>query len=315
MMGAGAPPPAPSRGQGREERDSRLPVDLVLLSVTLVWGMNFPIMKGLYDYVHPLAFTVLRFVVGVATLAAILRLRKRPLRVDRQDLPALAGLGFLSNTVYQVFFVMGLARTRAGNAGLLMSATPVFAYLTGVLLKRERYSHRVLGAILVSMAGVVGVVAFSARGVQLGLSWDGDLLVLASAVCWGWYTGSVGRLAVKYGALRLTFWVMLTGTCFLAPLLAPWALNQDWGAIPPRGWLAAGYSTFLSIVYSYLAWSFALERVGVARTAVYSNVTPLVALGAGWALLGEVPTAAQMAGVTLILAGVVLVRRQRTSGP
>lgn len=296
---------------GYEPNKPRAAVDLVLLSVTLVWGMNFSIMKGLYQYVHPLAFTVLRFVAGVATLAAILHWRGLPLHVDRRDIPALSGLGFLSNTIYQIFFVMGLARTRAGNAGLLMSATPVFAYLTGILMKRERYSHRVLAGILMSMAGVIGIVAFSTRGVSLGLSWDGDLLVLASAVCWGWYTGSVGRLAVKYGALRLTFWVMLTGTFFLVPLLAPWALRQDWGMIPVHGWLAAAYSTFLSIVYSYLAWSYALERVGVSRTAVYSNVTPLVALAAGWALLGETPTAAQMGGVTLILSGVLLVRRQK----
>jgi drug/metabolite transporter (DMT)-like permease len=305
-----SPAPHPPTRRAVAGAGSTLRVDLVLLSVTLVWGMNFSVMKGLYEHMHPLAFTELRFVVGVATLGLILRLRGLSLHVDRADLPALIGFGFLSNTVYQIIFVVGLARTRAGNAGLILAATPVFAYIAGLVTKRERYKSGVLAGILLSVAGVGGVVIFSSRGVALGSSWDGDLLMLASAVCWGWYTGSIGRLAAKYGALRLTFWIMLTGTAFLIPMLAPWALRQNWGAVPLSGWLAAAYSTFLSICYSYLAWSYAIERVGVSRTAVYSCVTPIVALAGGWALLGETPTAAQMIGVTMILSGVVLVRQQ-----
>jgi O-acetylserine/cysteine efflux transporter len=76
-------------------------------------------------------------------------------------------------------------------------------------------------------------------------------------------------------------------------------------------WLGIGYASFLSIVYGYFAWSYALGRVGVARTAVYSNLTPIVALAAGWAMLGERPVAPQLAGVLLILTGVFLVRAEK----
>ena len=71
------------------------------------------------------------------------------------------------------------------------------------------------------------------------------------------------------------------------------------------------YSTFLSIVYCYLIWSYALQQVGVARTAIFSNLTPLVALLGGWLLLGEQPVLSQFAGTLLILTGVFLVRSGR----
>src|SRR5438093_5909905 len=61
-------------------------------------------------------------------------------------------------------------------------------------------------------------------------------------------------------------------------------------------WLGLGYSALLSIVYCYFIWAHALNRIGVAHTAVFSNVTPIVALAAGWALLGERPLAAQLIG-------------------
>lgn len=289
----------------------RLRADLMLASVTLIWGMNFSVMKDAYTCFDPLAFTTLRFIVAVIALYAVLRWRGISLQVDRRDLPALIGFGILSNTVYQVLFVVGLAGTRAGNAGLLMATSPVFAYLTGVALKREIFRRRVLVGILLSMAGVSAVIAFGPRGDGLGPAGRGDILILLSAICWGCYTGASARLILKYGALRLTFWVMLTGTAGMLLFLAPFLLRQDWSAITARGWSGFWYSALLAIVYGYITWSYALQHLGVARTAVYSNVTPILALLGGWMLLGEQPVVAQLAGVAMVLGGVYFVRTRR----
>jgi drug/metabolite transporter (DMT)-like permease len=286
-------------------------IDLLMISVTLIWGLNFSVMKGLYRYFDPLAFTGLRFVVAVAALILVSRLRRQPLRMSLADLPTIAALGLLSQTVYQLLFVHGLARTRAGNAGLLMSSTPIFAYFCGVMLKRELFSRTVLVGTLLSITGVFAIVLFGPAGIQLGGYRQGDAMILGSAVCWGWYTGAAGGMILKYGAVRLTTWVMLTGTVFMLPVLIPAAASQDWSAIPAQGWVAFCYSTFLSIVYCYLVWSFAIEHSGVSRTAIYSNVTPIVALLGGWFLLGEQPALAQITGIALILAGVFIVRSHK----
>jgi drug/metabolite transporter (DMT)-like permease len=282
-----------------------------MLSVTLIWGMNFAIMKSMYRYFDPYAFTCLRFIIAGSTLLIVLKLLRLPLRIEISDLPAITGLGMLANTLYQMLFVTGLAQTKAGNAALLGAPAPIFAYLTGVLLKREGYSHRVLAGILLSFAGAGMIVVFGAREVALGANWKGDLMILASAVCWGWYTGASARLVIKYGALRLTAWLMLTGTLLMIPLFLPSLLHQDWRLIPITGWLGFSYSTFLSIVYCYLIWSFALQHAGVSRTAVYSNLTPMVALLGGWLLLGEQPMLAQFAGVASILGGIFIVRSSK----
>ena len=291
-----------------QPRSRRYRMDLILISVSLIWGMNFAIMKSVWIYFNPLAFTALRFTLAVATLILILKLRGLSLRIEARDLPAITGLGMLANTIYQVLFVNGLAQTKAGDAALIGSAAPIFAYLTGVFLKREGYSHRVLAGILLSFAGVAMIVLFGANEVALGANWKGDFMVLASALCWGWYTGAAARLAIKYGALLLTVWVMLTGTILMIPPFFPALLKQDWLSIPPIGWLGFCYSAFLSIVYSYFMWSFALEHVGVSRTAVFSNLTPLVAMVGGWLLLGESPALAQFSGIALILGGIFVVR-------
>jgi hypothetical protein len=78
---------------------SILRVDLIVIGVVLVWGMNFSIMKGLYAYFDPLAFTALRFSVAVATLSLVLKMRGLSLGVEKKDLPSVIGLGFLSKTL------------------------------------------------------------------------------------------------------------------------------------------------------------------------------------------------------------------------
>ena len=285
--------------------------DLAMVSVVIIWGLNFSVMKGLYEYFHPLAFTFLRFLVAVVALTVVMRALGVSLAVDRQDLPTLAALGILSNTIYQILFVNGLATTTAGNAGLLMASTPVFAYLTGVFLKREQFRRSVLGGIVLSMMGVAAIMIFGNREIALGTNWKGDVLVLAAAILWGLYSGGAVRLIMKYGALRVTLWLMITGTLGLVPLLFPWAVHQDWTAVPLRGWIAFAYSTFLSIVYSYVVWSHGIQRIGVSRTVIYSNVTPIVALFGAWLLLGERAAMGQFAGVALILTGVFVVRSQK----
>ncbi|MBZ5498715.1 MAG: DMT family transporter [Acidobacteriia bacterium] len=288
-------------------------MEILLLSVTLIWGMNFAIMKSMYAYFDPYAFTALRFIIAVSVLLLFLKLRGLPLAVEVADVPAITGLGMLANTAYQMLFTAGLAHTKAGNAALLGAAAPIFAYLTGVLLKREWYSHRVLAGILLSFAGVGMIVLFGAKEIALGANWQGNLMILASALCWGWYTGAAAGLVIKYGALRLTVWVMLTGTLMMIPPFLPSLIHQDWLSVPLVGWFGFAYSTLLSIVYSYLIWSFALQHIGISRTAVYSNLTPMVALIGGWLLLGEQPAIAQFAGVALILGGVFIVRSKKPS--
>lgn len=293
----------------------RVYVDLLLLSVTVVWGVNFSVMKGVYEHFHPLAFAALRFTLAVSALALILKALGYPLRIERQDLPSIVGLGVISNTVYQIIFVLGLDYTKAGNAGLLMSATPIFAYVTGMLLGRERFSYKVLLGILLSMSGVLAIVAAGAQQIAFGANWYGDLMIVAAALCWGAYSGSAVRLIAKYGPMRLTLWLMFTGTLGLIPPLMPFVIRQDWRAIPLSGWLGFGYSTFFAIVFCYIAWSYALQHAGISRTTVYANVTPLSALVSAWILLGERIVAAQLVGAVLILTGVFLVRAQQTAIP
>lgn len=287
--------------------------DLLLLTVVIIWGFNFPIIKLIYLSFHPLAFNAVRFVVASVMMTALLKLRGASLDMDRADAGSIFKIGFISNTCYQFLFVLGLQRTKAGNAGLLMALTPIFAYLIGVFTKRERFSPGLLSGIVLSLAGVSTIVLFGSSEISFAGTWRGDVLIIAAAFCWGWYSTESAKLLGKYGALRLTVLTMIAGTAILLPLSIPWLVRQNWSPITSTAWAGFAFSTLLAIVYSYFVWAYALSRIGVAHTAIYSNVTPIIAVLASWPLLGERPSMTQLLGVILVLTGVFMVRSRKPS--
>ena len=286
-------------------------VDALLLSTVLIWGFNYAIVKMTFRYFHPIAFNAVRFTVSSAAMFLVLKMRGEGLRIASHDIRRILWLGFITNAFYQFLFVLGLARTGAGNGALIMSLSPVFAFLIGVAVGRERFSRGVLMGIIMSLAGVAAIVAFGSEGISFAGSWRGDLLMMAASLCWGWQSAESTRLLGKYGPIRLTVATMIAGTAMMVPMSLPWIIAQPWPSIAPIAWLGLGYSALLSIAYGYFVWAHALNTIGVARTSVFNNLTPIVALLAGWLLLGENPVASQIAGVVLVLVGVFIVRSRK----
>jgi drug/metabolite transporter (DMT)-like permease len=145
--------------------------------------------------------------------------------------------------------------------------------------------------------------------VSIGDTVLGDSLLLASTVCWSLYTVGSRDLVHKYGSLKTTTVMMTSGTPLLLLVCAPSLLRQDWSRVRPIAWAGVIYSGLFAIALAYIIWNHGVRRIGSTRTAIYSNITPIVALLVAWLALGESPTLGQIAGATVIFAGVYLVRR------
>lgn len=281
--------------------------DAGMLLVVVIWGANFAIVKASLAQIPPLAFTALRFASASVLLFAVVLVREGSLAAPRGSVWKLVGLGLVGNTIYQLLFITGLARTTAANSALLIATTPVLVALVGGLLGVERVSRRVATGIALAFLGITLVVA--ARGAALSMvTLRGDLLVFASAFCWALYTLGVRALGAKISPLRVTALTMLTGTPGLVVAGAPQLLRLDWRSVSAAGWLGLAYTSALSLVLAYAIWNTSVRAVGSSRTAIYACATPLVASAVAWALLGERAVPLQAVGAVAIVAGVLLTR-------
>lgn len=284
-------------------------IDLLLLGMVFVWGANFTVLKVTFRTLSPLAFNALRFLLATAVLAALMRWQGQSLRVARADWGRVALLGIVGHGIYQVFFVEGLARTTTANASLLMATVPILVALLSAVSGSERIAlGRWLG-IFLSFAGILIIVVGGSRQVQfLPSHLLGDLLVMGAAITWALYTVMSKPLLQRYTPLHLTAASMAPGTAALVLFSLPALWSQSWATVAPVAWVGLGYSAIFSIALAYLIWFTSVQRVGNARTAIYSNVTPVIASLLAWAFLGEPFGWPQVAGGVVIFVGLMLAR-------
>lgn len=276
-----------------------------MLVVCLIWGVNFSMMKFAMQSLPPFALNAIRFTLASVTLWLVATTLEPDTPLPWRVRVRLAGLGVLGNTLYQIGFILGLARTTAGNSSLLVASTPLMTAVVGSALGVERLTPAVAGAIGVGTVGVALVVF--AKEVSFSLAtMSGDLLTLAAVVCWAFFTHGIRSVSGLASSLRVAAWTTLGGTPILVVLGIPGLLRLDWGAVDPLAWGAVVYASFLSIVVAYLIWNRSVYRIGGNRTALLGVTVPVFALATAAIALGERPTLVQIAGAALILGSVVL---------
>jgi drug/metabolite transporter (DMT)-like permease len=97
------------------------------------------------------------------------------------------------------------------------------------------------------------------------------------------------------------------GTLIYVPAV-PHLRAVDWRAVSAGTWLALIYSALFALCVAYTIWYAAVREIGSARTSVYSNLVPLVAMMTAWLTLGEPLGARKLAGAAAVLVGVALTR-------
>jgi drug/metabolite transporter (DMT)-like permease len=141
-----------------------------------------------------------------------------------------------------------------------------------------------------------------------GQSLTGDLMMFAAVCCWAVYTLGSRQMMVRHSPVGVTGLSMAIGTLFYVPLLWPNVRAVDWSSISLPTWTALVYSALFALCVAYTIWYVAVRRIGSARTAIYSNLVPIVAMLIAVAFLGEPLSASKLLGAGGVLAGVALTR-------
>lgn len=284
-------------------------VDLSLLGLVTVWGANFAVIKSALSEMTPMAFNALRFAGASVVTLVLTWIVERDLSIARRDWAPLLVLGFFTNFVHQALFINGIARTRANNTSLILATVPIFVALIGTFLRSEKLHGRNWIGILLSFPGIFLLVAGGGESIAMSSqTLVGDLLVLCATVLWAVYTTFSKGLIQRNSVLRVTAWMMVSSTPLMVLAALPELMTQDWRAVSPQSWLGLLYSAVLAIGVGYVIWNTGVQRLGSARTAVYSYLPPLVAVVVSWVSLGEIMQPLQALGAVGIVLGVALAR-------
>jgi drug/metabolite transporter (DMT)-like permease len=285
--------------------------DLLVLSVVLIWGSAFAVIKYASRELPALSFAALRLLIatGSVLLWGLLVEGRSVLVIDRRDWARVVVVGLIGIGVYQVLFHQGISYTSASNSSLLAGTSPIWTVLIAARWHQERIVPLQIVGILLSFAGLTLVIA--AGNTDMGVSWQtvrGDVLTLLAAVASASGAVLVVDILERYPAHRVLGWAMACGTLSLLVLAWPEMVVHPWRQVSASAWMALAYGGVVVGGLGYAAIWKSIGEVGATRTMVYNSLVPPVAIVIAVVTLGEVFTPLQALGAVATLGGVAMTR-------
>ncbi|QJE74292.1 DMT family transporter [Aerophototrophica crusticola] len=280
---------------------------LVLLGlVMLLWGGNWPVMKVAVQAMPPVSFAASRLVLGSLTLFAVAAAAGQLRLPSRHDLPIVLWVGLLQMAVFLLCVSLALQHVPAGRSAILAYTTPLWVVPLALVWLGETLNRMKVAGLLLGLAGV-GVL-FN----PLALDWGdremllGNGLLMLAALAWAVNMVQVRRHRWEGTPLSLGPWQLLVGAVLLVPLAL---VMEEPGQVAWTGelWACLVYNGPIATALGFWAIVSANRALPAITLSLSTLGTPLVGLVASAWWLGEPLGLANLAGLALIGAGLVLV--------
>ncbi|WGW03165.1 DMT family transporter [Tropicibacter oceani] len=249
-----------------------------------------------------------RSVLALLVLGLWVVLMKRPLTGLRQSLWPGLMLGLFFSAEF-LFLFIALDHTTVSRSAILFYSMPVWlALIAHFTLPGETLSSRRALGLVLAMAGVVWALLDPAS-LRAG-SLFGDTLALLGALCWAAIALTVRLTKVSdLPPESQLFWQLAVSAVVLvvlAPLFGPLMRAPTW-----VHWAGMGYQAVLVASLGFLFWLRLMSIYPASDIAAFSFLSPVLAVGFGWALLGEPVGPGFLGALGLVAVGIVLINIRR----
>lgn len=279
---------------------------LSLVASILSLGSNWPILKMALRSTTPVWLTEGRLVGAGLLYFLAVALRGRLRWPPRSEWRIIFVIGIFQSALMFSLVSIGVSHVGAGRAAILVYSMPIWIIPGAMLWLRERVSRpQVLGLAI----GIVGIlVLFN----PIDFDWSdrsvvfGNACVLLSSLSW-----SIALLGARGHHWRIdALEIMPFQTLLAAILLFPVAGALE-GWIPPVRWTPSLLWTlpYICLLGTFIPFWLILEasrRLPAIQVSLTQLATPVIGIIASALWIGEVPTVANIVGLALIIAGVVV---------
>lgn len=278
-----------------------------ILVATIFWGVNVSFTKALIpQWMTSESISAVRL-VGGCLLFWLASLFVRNARIDRADwkLILLGGVIGLFGFIY--LFVMSLRYGNPIDISIIMTLPPMFVLLMGVLFRHARPSWIELAGVAVSFVGAVIVILDGNSGKAGSDNLLGDVLAVASCICYAFYLVILEQPTRKYPPVTLLRWVFLFSAipgAFLAIGFDKLPILHASVAAP---WLEIGFILLCPTFIAYFLVQPAIRSIGSELVSLYQYLLPVFATVSAVLMGLDTLRWAQVAAMAVIIAGMVLI--------
>jgi drug/metabolite transporter (DMT)-like permease len=284
-------------------------VDLLLiLTVTLTWGMNYPIMKYMVMQFPPTSFRTMTFILGTLSIGLYAWYKKESLLVPKGERWLTLRLSLPNMVMWHLGLIYGLTLLNSGRTAIIGYTMPVWTLMASVVFFSEALTRRALMAVACSLIATLLLAWHELShfaGQPLGL-----LYTFGAAIAWGIGNAMMKHSKLSISSVSLTFWSLLTGTVIFACFAITLEMDR-WRWPMWNEWLAIAYGGIITFAVSYVAWFRVARKLSPVASGLSIMLVPVVGVFGGALALGEVIAQEDIMALGFILLAMVLVLAPR----
>ena len=294
--------------------------NLMMLTVSVLWGVAWPVGRLLATDLLELPFTVmfLRYSFAVPILFVWMWIKEGNVVPRAEDRKALVIMAFTSVFLYQIGYMFGMQKTAASDASLVIGFNPIFVAILSVFALSHKLTTKSMSGIFLSFTGIL-LIFIASPNVDIPLE---ERLIGNSLIMFGAFTYAIYIIVMRQyvlndedgqlSSLSLITWVSLIGWIFFIPFVlaeSPW--DRSWNN---DEWLLIGYLGILSTALSYVFFAIGVEVIGANRASSFVNVVPIFGILSSWLWINEELGWIQLVSFAFIYFGVRMVNTQPPEG-
>ena len=276
----------------------------LLILLTLVWGVNWPVMKMGVTNMPPLLFRAMSIWLGLPVLAAALVYLKVPFRIPRTYWRELLLLATTNMFVWHACIILAVKTLSSGRAAILGYTMPIFSALLGAVFFASALSRRNWIGVAAAALGVSLLLWFEVTnlsGKPLGV-----VFALIAATSWALGTQLLRRTTIPLPTLTLSFWMTLLAGIVMA--LLSLIFERDQWAIPSQSaWWSIGYNAVLIFGFAHAAWFFLARSLPPIASTLSVMFIPILGVFTGAWWLNEVLHWQDWAAMALMIVAIASV--------
>jgi drug/metabolite transporter (DMT)-like permease len=270
---------------------------------TMCWATNAVLGRWLRADIGPLMLTALRFTVATAFFGILLRSRPPQERRYGKDKWWILAMGLAGVVGFSPLLYLGLRYSTAVNCSLIQGFSPLITALIAGVIIQEPVTRRQLAGAVLGLIGVAGLLSRGSLTFLLGLQFNaGDLILVASAVVWAFYSVFGRRVMRNRSPVAATALSNFLGLPLIAAAAAfefqHISLNLRMETIA-----AIVHICVVPTIIGYWSWNRAVGILGAGGAMVFYNTLPLYGVILGAAFLNESVGVIHLTFGGLILGG------------
>ena len=219
--------------------------------------------------------------------------------------------GLLGAVVFNTLIYVGLQYTAATNGVLFNSISPILIILLSWVVARERISKLQTYGVLLSLVGVLAIVARGDFATLTAFHFNrGDMWLITAMLLWAIYTIVLRRRPPELSATGFLAAMLLLSLPFLLPFYL-WEFGERGGfSLTPATVAALAYYGTAPSIVAYLFWNRGVAQVGPNKAGLFVHLMPVFGALLSVIFLDERLYAYHYAGAALIFGGIWLTTRR-----